>query len=413
MARVKSIHLYYIVIAAIISMTVPASCSMDAAGPLSDEGSKTVLVYMAAEDNGLDNSALSNISQMMEGWLPEYTSPGEAGNVLLVYYNVSGESPKLIRLYKDRFGDANAEVIREYEEHNSVSDSVLSSVLGYAATLFPANYNGLILWSHGSGWLPSGYYSNPSSYYAPGEVPRYILQASLPDPYASCVKSFGEQWGKEMDIRDLAGALPLKYDFILFDACLMGGIEVAYELKDKCYYMIASPAEVFAYGFPYSAIMEPIFNSHHMADGLDEVCRLYLDFYESRDLGATVSLVNTYALDALATVCRRIFSESRALIPELDMARLQPYFRGGRAWFYDFGDFISYIADDSLYSEFRRVLGVAVPAKYATDGFYVNNDGFDIIKFSGLSTYVPNPENEILAEYYKTLAWNMAVSMVE
>lgn len=31
----------------------------------------------------------------------------------------------------------------------------------------------------------------------------------------------------------------------------MGGIEVAYELRNKTDYMIASPAEVISNGFPY------------------------------------------------------------------------------------------------------------------------------------------------------------------
>lgn len=50
------------------------------------------------------------------------------------------------------------------------------------------------------------------------------------------LKSFGSQsvadsLAYEMNINDMAEAIPMKLDYILFDACFMGGIEVAYEFR--------------------------------------------------------------------------------------------------------------------------------------------------------------------------------------
>ena len=55
-----------------------------------------------------------------------------------------------------------------------------------------------------------------------------------------------------MELADFASALPLpnhrKWDFILFEGCYMGSVEVAYELKDKTEAIIASPTEIVSPG---------------------------------------------------------------------------------------------------------------------------------------------------------------------
>ena len=370
---------------------------------------RTVLVYMAA-DNNLAPYARKNIEDMKQGEVPDYFDDG-SGNVLLVYADITGEEPKLIRLSRDRFGTVTEETLRVYDDQNSCSDSVMSAVLSDAATLFPSQESGLVLWSHGTGWLPEGYYSDPvySSPDGAAAVPYHIE-----DPYAHLVKSFGTDDGAEMDIRDLAGALPGHYSFILMDACLMGGVEVAYELRNKCDYFIGSAAEI-------------------LAKGLRNACRLYREHYE--DDGATIALVSTRSLGALADACRDVFASERDFIRELDMDSVQGYFRMNRHWFYDLGDFVeqltetdsSVVGKDSvpvddavaerrerMYKVFRDALDEAVVYKDNTDEFVLGGySQFSIKKFSGLSTYIPNPENPILDEYYRTLAWNKAVMMVE
>ena len=41
-----------------------------------------------------------------------------------------------------------------------------------------------------------------------------------------------------MNIDALAAALPVRFDFILMDACLMGSVEVVYELRNKADFII-------------------------------------------------------------------------------------------------------------------------------------------------------------------------------
>lgn len=397
--------IYLIAIILPVLMLSTASCSMmmdsEALGPMKVH--RCVLVYLAA-DNNLSSNAKRDIEEMKSGDIPYYFDEG-TGDVLLVYSDIKGEVPKLMRLSKDRFGTVNTEVLMEYEDQNSCSDSVMRSVLLYASTLFPAEENGLVLWSHGTGWLPAGYYSHPYSASQDGQV----TPQSLDDPYAMYVKSFGADNGEEMDIKSLADALPIQYSFILIDACLMGGIEVAYELKNSCNYFIGSAAEILAAGFPYDRVIGHLFEGE---EGLKQACLEFYDYY--KDDGATVVMLDTRKLNMLAESCLDIFLSGRVAIQNLDMDSMQGYFRNDRHWFYDLDDLISRIASEEQYARFSDAMEELVVCKYATEVFTLGGvPQFPITKFSGLSTYVPNPENPVLDIYYRSLAWNLAVKMVE
>lgn len=368
----------------------------------------TVLIYIAA-DNNLAPNARQNIEDIISsGAVPEYFDDGE-GDVLLVYADISGEVPVLMRLSRDRYGEILKETVKEYDaDQNSMSDSVMHQVLSYAAALFPSEHNGLVLWSHGTGWLPEGFYSNPVTGSGGTAVPMNMAE----DPFAACVKSFGADGKEEMDIKDLVRALPVHYSYILFDACLMGGVEVAYELRGSCDYFLGSAAEILAAGMPYMKVTECLMDGRRPA--LEDLCRLYYEHYA--DKGATIALVDTRALDNLASACRDVFESGAGMIPFLDMDDIQRYFRGDRHWFYDLDDLISRLAVPEQYVVFTSALDAAVLYKKSTPVFTVStgwsSDSFPIKTFSGLSTYVPNPENSYLDEYYCTLSWNKAVRMV-
>lgn len=387
----------------VVAVILVSSCSI---GNDKMQIGSTLLIYIAA-DNNLAYNAELNIQEIMAGDVPVYFNEG-AGDVLLVYADIRGENPRLMRISKDAYGAVSQEVLVEYEPQNSLSDSVMSSVLAYAAGLFPSQENSLVLWSHGTGWLPEGYYSNPTAVGADGQA---VPVGMSEDPYAGYVKSFGADGGYEMDIKDLAEALPVHYRYILFDACLMGGVEVAYELRDKCDYLVVSAAEVLAAGFPYRQVIGDMVDGSVPA--LQRVCDKYYDYY-SED-GATVALVDAGSLDHLAVTCREILRNGGVdSIPDLDMSSLQGYFRQNRHWFYDLGDFMSRISPhESFLEDFRDALDKTVIYKRATADFVLGGIvQFPIKTFSGLSTYVPNPENPVLDEYYRTLAWNQDVRMV-
>lgn len=336
--------------------------------PEFEQKQKTVLVYMAANNN-LSANAESNLVSMKGGYVP-------TDDNLLVYMHLPNTTPVLLKLHKDESGAVVQDTVYRFPAQNSADPKSLSSVLKVSQTMFPAQEFGLVLWSHGTGWLPQGYYT----------------------------KSFGSDDGKEMDVKDLASALPCKMDFVLFDACLMGGIEVAYELKDSVGYVISSPAEILSQGFPYSKIMEHIFRSPME---LESVAKEYFDHYNNQSgsmRSATISVVKCSELDALADETAKILKEYGDNIGSVDTLNIQRYYRGKKHWFYDFGNYIHELSGGND-AQFQVALGKAVVYKAATP--YFLEIAIDRNKYSGLSTYIPSPTaDKELIEYYSKFKWS-------
>ena len=335
---------------------------------------KSVLIYMVANNN-LASNATSNINSLMQGYLPTEDN-------LLVYLHSTTVKPSLLRLYRKEDGSAALDTAYRFPAMNSADPESLTSVMKVCQTMFPAQEHGLILWSHGTGWLPEGYYGK--------------------------TRSFGQDVSNEMDIIDLAAALPHKLDFVLFDACLMGGIEVVYQLKDSVDYVIASPTEILSDGFPYSSIMEHIFRSPME---LESVAKEYYDHYNNMsgsNRSGSIAVVKTSELENAAAKAKAIFEKygnngnfSSKLI---DTTQVQKYYRSNKHWFYDVNGLMEQLAGEDA-KEFTSALDKAVIYKAATPeflGIKINRE-----KFSGLSTYIPSPRADAeLLSYYRKLKWN-------
>lgn len=376
------------------------SCSWD--DDKGDSFDRTLLIYIDG-NNTLSDYAQKNFESIIHNYVPLRNS----GDVLLVYYKDANDVPKLYRIVKDETSstEVNQEIIMKYDASQiSASSETLNTVLSRAHFLFPAKENGLILWSHGTGWLPEDYYNNPTN------TSFSVNQMEL--------NSFGSEEVNnityEINIKDLASALPIKYDFIVFDACFMGGIEVAYQLKDYCNYFIASPAEILANGFPYDKLCADLFASNGFElSGLKNLCVDYFNSY--KESSATIGLINTDGLTDLSTATKNIINTYRAEhgdYSDINPNYYQKYYRFNKHWFYDFADFITSLTDKSsqdYIANFESAMTKTVLYEAHTDSFL---DSFDLENCSGLSCYIPNPKSDELYKYYYDLDWNKAVSLI-
>ena len=350
---------------------------------------KTVLLYMVANNN-LSNDAENSISRLQNGYIP-----AEEGN-LLVYKHCAGMDPVLLHIKKGEEGTVVADTAYRFPPRVSATKSALTQALNVTQALFPADSYGLILWSHGTGWIPPLASSSSAAQEVSGSAPQ---------------RTFGLDGKVELEIRDLAQAIPYKLSFMLMDACFMGGIETAYEVKDSVDYYIGSPAEILTESFPYHKIMQHIFKS---TPDYAAVCREYYDYYNAKsgaERSATVALMDCSKLAEVAEVAKRVFDQYGERIASLDLSILQPYFRGSNSkYFYDLKDLVDAIADASLSAEFAAALERAVPYKASTPYFIE----LPIRSFCGVSTYVPgNPADTKLADYYKQYKWNQATGMIK
>ena len=350
---------------------------------------KTVLLYMVANNN-LSYDAENSISRLQNGYIP-----AEEGN-LLVYKHCAGMDPVLLHIKKGEEGTVVADTAYRFPPRVSATKSALTQALNVTQALFPADSYGLILWSHGTGWIPPLASSSSAAQEVSGSAPQ---------------RTFGLDGKVELEIRDLAQAIPYKLSFMLMDACFMGGIETAYEVKDSVDYYIGSPAEILTESFPYHKIMQHIFKS---TPDYAAVCKEYYDYYNAKsgaERSATVALMDCSKLAEVAEVAKRVFDQYGESIASLDLSLLQPYFRGSNSkYFYDLKDLVDAIADASLSAEFAAALERAVPYKAATPYFIE----LPIRRFCGVSTYVPgNLADTKLADYYKQYKWNQATGMIK
>lgn len=399
-----------------------------------DEMSRKVLLLYSAGYNSLRSYLMDDIKDLKEGWLPGKDCNDD---ILLVYTHttkVSGAyntptSPYLIRLYRDKGGNTICDTLVTYPEGTiSSSAAQLNKVLSYVKDNFTSGSYGMIFSSHATGYLPSGYYANPSEYTFPEA--RMMRARGIPapvpyiepdfDPSLPMVKSVGQdQVGSsgdrvsyEMEISDFAEAIPMKMDYILFDACLMGGIEVAYELRGKCSKVGFSQAEVLAEGFDYKILTQHLLkNESPYPMG---VCNDYFTQYDIQSgvyRSATISLVDCDKLEPVVEVCRRIFTANRAGLAKIDPKNVQQFYRGYKHWFYDMESIIIEAgASEEEIASLHAALDQCVLYKGHTPEF-MNEFAIDI--FSGFSMYLPCDGNIQLDKFYKTLQWNQATGLVE
>ena len=352
------------------------SCEKDNVEP---QKTRTLMVYLAG-DNNLSGHMQKNISSMMSAWKKSYNAN------IVIYFDAPNAAPEL---YTFRFKGKEVEkqVLKTYEEMDSADPEVLKKILNEMQDLYPSDSYGLILGSHASGWIPSG---------GSGRSSRMLYAEPV------LTRSFGSDYTgpNEMDTRDMAKAIPFnneKLEFILFDACLMSSIEVLYDLRDKAKYVIASPAELPAPGFPYARVM-PYFwgKGTNLEKDLVKVCDEFWDYYNTYNAAnrfGTIALIKMDGMEHLFDLTREVLQGKKENVATIDKNAVYcypmvEYFKYDR--FFDLGEYMKYMTEgrEGLYKEYRDFLdNQVVIYKNVTNPFYYTEIPEE--KFSGIATYIP------------------------
>ena len=139
----------------------------------------------------------------------------------------------------------------------------------------------------------------------------------------------------------------------------------------------------------------------------------FYDYYNALSgeyRSATISTVKCSELEAVAEETAKLFDQYRSGISSLDVTTVKRYFRFNDHWFYDFKDYMDILCGKSETAALAAALQKAVIAKYTT-GLMITLE-IDPARFSGLSSYINNPEEETLTKFYQKYAWNDAVKMI-
>lgn len=353
---------------------------------------RPLVIYLAL-DNNLQVEYDARMSALRRSWRP--------GMELWVYADTPSGAT-LGRMEATPEG-ATLRTVESYGPENSASSATLERVLRTVWERSPATGYGLLFFSHATGWLPEG-----------------GLQAPLVS------RSIGLDQGSEMSLDAFVSAIPsgMPLDYVIFEACLMAGAEVALALAGHTDWVLASSAEVVEPGFrPLYADNLALLTDggHPVEEQLAAFGQRYMAHVRTLSgtgCSATLSLIRTSSMPALAEAVRRVTrgfadEEGRDTPP----AGLQHFDRPGAygdrpaaARFYDLEAYVeACLADPDAEASFRGALADAVVWRDATERFLGGDGspykGFDIGRHSGLTLYVPRGEFPALNETYRRTAW--------
>jgi hypothetical protein len=414
----------------LLAATLLCSCSDDDSGSSTKRGSGTtyrrsVLIYLAAQNSlgaagaqRLDSIEIANGASRLTN---------ELDNVFL--FIDDAKLPRLYCIYKNGKSTRTDKVLTWSTDVNSSDPATLCTTLEFIRKNYPSESYGLVLWSHGNGWLAST------------NVVNTMTKSSTLRAFGVDVGSDGDMEddktatgkpGAQMDISDMAQAIDksgVHLDFIFFDACLMQGIEVAYELKDVTDYVVGSAISTSAYGAYYTNFIPKALFAYPASDANIALLanQYYYDAAENPDLkkyygstGCVNSAIKTSGLRELAQTTAPLIAKTFAgkATPSLDQIQAYvPVQMVNSPDYFDMGSAMKNLLSDSDYQAWLQVANKCVIAHNASSSFIMvyRNDVPEVGQISdpesilGVSMFIPRtlfyrpPYHDYNGQFHSTL----------
>ncbi len=337
------------------------------------------MVYMDG-DNDLDIATNGDINEMLS------VSDTENVNILLLVDKSYYSDTHLYRIVNG--SKVNLDQYLWDEEVNMGNPVTLQRFIQFCIENYPATKNALILWNHGSGWR------------APSR--------------ACCQDVINSDWLYTSEIQEgirIAKEQGVVIDLIGFDACLMGMIEVDYELKDLCDVVVSSEASEPFWGWPYDTILNDLVNYSTMtaSDFSKVIVNRYKQRYSGIDYETTLSAVDMKYLDSVITAINE-FSNSMsffAVNPEwqrIQKARQSCCAFSEESGYYgiDLWNFVDKIEQNCLNENVKEK---ASNVKAALESFIISNyAGFLVgentsYNAKGRAIYFPEDKTDFVESY--------------
>ena len=404
MGKGKSIHhIVWTAAVALVCGLLLSACSKDDDEDEKTPKTRTVLIYMSAE-NSLSSYAWYDLEEIKDG-----SKLLTESDQLIVWYDRAreGELPWLARIVNGELKDSVsiADMQISDKDERSSDPHVFEKVLSYAFSHYPATEGyGLGLWSHASGWLIADSIAYSRAYGVDNG------------------KNTESDIGPWLNLPTISRILENQphLDFIFADCCNFMCLESMYELRKVTDHVVGSPAEIPDPGAPYDKVVPEMFKRQDAAKG---IMRKYAEFYQNY---LPLSVVKTSDMEALAeatrNVLKQIYSHLETEYPDMTglihyyndyKSRFYPYYN----MFFDVGDFVKRYATDAEYKEWKAVLDrVVVDKAFATSwdvnkNWYTHYTDFEMTeeRYHGVSMFVPqDPDLGLYGKYneaIKKMAW--------
>lgn len=244
----------------------------------------TIMVYLDG-DNDLEEHAITDFFEMSK------VGSNENVKIVVQFDRVSGYDYQYGGWTNTRRGlinlndvpsdgtDGNPAWGENIGEINMGNPQSLIDFVTWSTNSYPANKYSLILWDHGSGWrkFDDGNRKSVCQDYTDADE---LILSELGDVFNYFINN------------DIG-----KIDLIGFDACLMGMIEVAYEIKNGGDYMTASEETEPATGWDYYTTLKTLNKNPFSVTG-KELGGLFVTCYSGSEI--TLSTVDLNNIENLA-----------------------------------------------------------------------------------------------------------------
>ena len=381
------------------------------------------------------NSLLSDFRRTVEDMQTVVAQRSMKGERIMVFMATSEREAVLFELKKQN-GRCITDTLRRYSDRPFTSRQWLTSLFSEVMTLAPASRYGMVVGCHGLAWVPvqgqrsarkrlgsQGRIDEEDNLYKEEKIdkdelykgekinkegePNDLMHFEVQGPVTT--RFIGGTYAEtQIETTDLADAMAdagLHTEYILFDACYMSSVEVAYELKDVTHYLIASPTEVISYGFPYITMGKHLLGTPNYKGIVDS----FISFYSSYNLPyGTVAVTDCTQLDALAAIAQQINAAATEQLVPNGVQIMDGY---SPTLFYDLGHLMSLKdAGTVLTAAFAEQLDKTVPYKGHTDQYFtaLKDAPVDIKHYSGLNTSQGSLNH--MADRLSETAWHKATN---
>ena len=348
------------------------------------------------------NSLLSDFKRTVEDMQTVVAQRSMKDERIMVFMATSEREAVLFELKKQN-GRCLTDTLRRYSDRPFTSRQWLTSLFSEVMTLAPASRYGMVVGCHGLAWVPVQGQRNAQKRLGSQErideednlykeeridkegEPNDLMHFEVQGPVTT--RFIGGTYPEtQIETTDLADAMAdagFHTEYILFDACYMSSVEVAYELKDVTHYLIASPTEVLSYGFPYITMGKHLLGTPNYKGIVDS----FISFYSSYNLPyGTVAVTDCTQLDALAAIAQQINAAAAEQLVPNGVQIMDGY---SPTLFYDLGHLMSLKdAGTVLTAAFAEQIEKTVPYKGHTGQYFttLKDAPVDIKHYSGLNT---------------------------
>lgn len=335
------------------------------------------------------NSLLSDFRRTVEDMQTVVAQRSMKDERVMVFMATSEREAVLFELKKQN-GRCLTDTLRRYSDRPFTSRQWLTSLFSEVMTLAPASRYGMVVGCHGLAWVPvQGQRSARKRLGSQERIDEIqlsdLIHFEVQGPVTT--RFIGGTYPEtQIETTDLADAMAdagLHTEYILFDACYMSSVEVAYELKDVTHYLIASPTEVISYGFPYITMGKHLLGTPNYKGIADSFISFYSSYYLPY---GTVAVTDCTQLDALAAIAQQINAAATEQLVPNGVQIMDGY---SPTLFYDLGHLMSLKdAGTVLTAAFAEQLDKTVPYKGHTGQYFttLKDAPVDIKHYSGLNT---------------------------